>query len=296
MNFSLGIDIGGTSVKAAAVVGGIGRLTERRTYSAPGAAVSLPTISEALRAACLPLISRYGPPATVGLCLPGLFDKQQRRITRSVNLPALVDAPVDALIAHALEMVPAPSIFTDAHAAAFDAWTLEASEAPEGSGRWFMISIGTGVGACVLDDGELLRVSGDSPGHFGQLDVSNPADAPPPIGPDGGRGSLEGYIGVPALCAGHGCAPGDAAAALSTDQPALRALARALRIAHAIYRPNHVRLLGGLGIRLAGARERLEALVNDQLTSVARQGWTLGFGSTDFHAATGSAKLASRIG
>jgi hypothetical protein len=53
------------------------------------------------------------------------------------------------------------------------------------------------VGAAVLDDGKLLRVEGDSPGHIGQIDVSIPgADC---IGPDGGAGGLEGYIGVPAL-------------------------------------------------------------------------------------------------
>jgi hypothetical protein len=56
------------------------------------------------------------------------------------------------------------------------------------------------VGASVLDEGgKFLHVSGESPGHFGQLDVSLETD--PPIGPDGGAGSLEAYIGTAALIA-----------------------------------------------------------------------------------------------
>ncbi|MBV9490447.1 MAG: MFS transporter, partial [Verrucomicrobia bacterium] len=59
------------------------------------------------------------------------------------------------------------------------------------------LALGTGVGAAVLDDGVPLRVDGDSPGHLGQIDVS--LDDRAPIGPDGGAGSLEGYLGVPAI-------------------------------------------------------------------------------------------------
>jgi len=291
MNFSLGIDIGGTSVKAAAVVGGVVRMTDRKAYGS--GVVGLDDVRAAIGAACLPMVSRYGPPATVGLCLPGLFDRGTRAVVRSVNLPSLVGIGVDALVVGALPMAPAPSVFTDAHAAAFDGWTLEATEGPEGSGRWFMLSLGTGVGASVLDDGEPLRVSGESPGHFGQLDVSGADGLAAPIGPDGGRGSLEGYIGVPAICRRHGCSVAEAVERVLLDDAALGALVRALRIAHAIYRPEHVRLLGGVGIRLGSWGERLRVGVDDGLSSIAKR-WSLGFGSTDFHAACGAGKLGMR--
>src|SRR5258708_31988407 len=67
------------------------------------------------------------------------------------------------------------------------------------SGRLLCLALGTGVGACVIDEGTFLHVSGESPGHFGQLDVS--LEDPAPIGPDGGAGSLEAYIGAAALAA-----------------------------------------------------------------------------------------------
>ena len=52
---------------------------------------------------------------------------------------------------------------------------------------------GTGVGASVVDgNGQFLHVSGETPGHFGQLDVSLETNAP--IGPDGGKGSLEALV------------------------------------------------------------------------------------------------------
>ena len=54
----------------------------------------------------------------------------------------------------------------------------------------------------VLDDGVPLFIEGASPGHLGQVDCSIEGDFV--IGPDGGSGSLEGYIGVPALIKRYG--------------------------------------------------------------------------------------------
>jgi predicted NBD/HSP70 family sugar kinase len=89
---------------------------------------------------------------------------------------------------------------------------------------------------------------------------------------------------------------GDVATALKTFrgfEPPLRALARAIRIAHAIYRPQHVVLAGGIGIRMAHLAEPLHALVSTHLSSIARPNWTLTCGDSDFHAARGAARLAA---
>jgi hypothetical protein len=146
----------------------------------------------------------------------------------------------------------------------------------------------------VLDDGLPLHVSGTSPGHLGQIDVSiDLPGEPTPIGPDGGRGGLEAYIGLPALRARYGEGFADRLQALTPDDPPLLALARAIRIAHAIYRPQHIALLGGVGLRLAPVLPDLKARVDDALTSVARSGWTLSSGDSDLHAARGAARLAA---
>lgn len=290
MSFSLGIDIGGTSVKAAALVDGIVTLTAREAYG-PHAEVDPAFVSDAIGAACKPMLARHGLPTAIGLCLPGLFDHDTRTLTRSINLPLLVGVPINTIVRAGLPYSPPPQVVTDSFAAAFDLWSIESASNPL-PGRWFTLAIGTGVGASVLDDGKPLHVSGTSPGHFGQLDVSIDS-ASAPLGPDGGRGSLEGYIGVPALCAKHKCSPQEAVSHLLTDTAAHQALAKALRIAHAIYRPSHIRLLGGLGIRLSPLHATLMQLTSHELTSIARPDWTLGFGLNDFHAAGGAARLAA---
>ena len=179
-----------------------------------------------------------------------------------------------------------PLVTSDAHAAAFDLWRLDRSP-----GRWLALSLGTGVGACVLDDGRPLHVSGETPGHLGHMDVSA-AGSRAPIAPDGSVGSLEAYIGLPALRARGGPIREDAIERLTPHDPAIAALVRALRIAHAIYRPQHVRLAGGVGIRLAPLASAIRELVDTGLTTLARTGWTLSCGTNDHHAAIGAACLA----
>ena len=52
-------------------------------------------------------------------------------------------------------------------------------------------------------------------------------------------------------------------------------------------------LAGGIGVRLGRVVAPLRANVERRLTSIARPGWTLATGDSDFHAARGAARLAS---
>jgi glucokinase len=152
------------------------------------------------------------------------------------------------------------------------------------------MALGTGIGVAVLDDGKPLLVEGQSPGHFGQIDVSIPGEKV--VGPDGGAGGLEGYLGVAALRERYGRDASAALAKFTGEEPAMLALVRAIRIAHAIYRPDHVVLCGGIGIRLKNLVSTLKAKVETNLTSLARPNWTLTTGDDNFHAARGAAMLA----
>lgn len=283
---ALGLDVGGTSVKAAVLADGAIVATGRSAmYHRPDRGALADAIESAFIALGTPVVDV----AAVGLCVPGLFDRTACAVTFSVNVPGLVGLRLDDLVGEVLGRRAANlSVVSDARAAAHDVWQTQNL-----SGRLLAISIGTGVGACVLDDGRPLHVSGESPGHLGQMDVSSGTDQPPPLGPDGGLGSLEAYIGLPALMARYG---DDLERSLNTlgpgDEP-LRALARGIRIAHAIYRPDHIALLGGVGIRLRGALGALRELVQNGLTQVARPGWTLRVGESDFHAACGAARLGA---
>lgn len=280
---SLGIDVGGTSTKLALLAPDHPPITTRTApYARPTRVQWLAALREALDPLPLNHLNR------VGICAPGLYDPQSRSISRSINMPALVGVDLHDL---ARSLVPAPShvvVTSDARAAAHDLFLAQSL-----SGRLFALSLGTGVGAAVLDDARPLLVSTNSPGHFGQIDVSIPEpDRPPPIGPDGGRGGLEGYIGLPALRARYPDQPEPVTSQLRPDSPPIQALVRALRIAHALYRPNHVRLLGGVGHALSPLSHDIHRQVADQLTGLAQPGWTFGVATSDFHAAQGAARLA----
>jgi predicted NBD/HSP70 family sugar kinase len=280
---SLGVDIGGTSVKIAARENGKTLWTGQSSfYARPDTAALLKAIAQAAD-------GRASNPDVIGLCVPGLLDKPRRMITLSVNVPGLMNVVLDDLIGDALKIrVSNLQILNDAVSSAYDV-----ADQRQLKGRVFGLAIGTGVGAAVLDDGVPLFIEGASPGHIGQVDVS--IEGHPVIGPDGGAGSLEGYVGVPAFKKRYRVNElGPVLEKMNAADVPMLALARAIRIAHAIYRPQHVLLVGGLGIRIKHVIPELKRVCDTNLSSVAREDWTLSAGESDFHACTGAAKIAER--
>ena len=276
---SLGIDIGGTSVKLAAVRGAAVLWTAR------GAPYERPTgaqVAAAIRAAA---DGRAADVESVGICVPGLLDDDRATVKHSVNLPGLNGVRLDDLVVEALSRRPRSlTVVTDANATGIDLYASRNL-----TGRLFVLAVGAGVGASVIDDGRPLCVDGDSPGHFGQMDVSVEGDSV--VGPDGGAGSLEGYLSAGALERRYGT--GTAwASAMQRDDPPARALVRAVRIAHAMYRPHHVCLAGGIGSRLGHLLPDLRAAIEHQLTAIARPGWSFATADGDFNAAQGAARAA----
>lgn len=285
---AIGLDIGGTSVKAALVDlrGEALQLGQSEPYSKPDRAGLVAAIAEAVPDS----ITLGTFPVSVGLCVPGVLDEAAGVVERAVNVSGLEGVPLRELVAESIEQrIKRLVLQTDAEAAGRD---VAASMSVRG--RLLVVSIGTGVGAAVLDDGHPLRVTGRSAGHFGQIDVGPCGLEPIPVGPDGGRGGLEAYVGLPALRARFGEGLEEAVANLRDDDPVMVALSRAMRIAHAIYRPDVIVLLGGVGVRLEPVVERLRDLVADGLTGVARDGWRLGCGWSDHHAARGAGLAALR--
>ena len=279
---SIGIDIGGSSVKLAAVQGRTTLWTgHSSSYSRPSHEELVAAIREAAE-------GRLTHAHVVGICVPGILDRSARCITLSVNIPSLQGIVLDDLVAEAIgdDDDRHVEIANDSTASAYDLYV-----AHNLTGRLLSITLGTGVGATVLDDGIPVMLDGDSPGHLGQVDCS--IEGEPVIGPDGGAGSLEGYIGAPALVKRYGPDMPRTLANLTEHDAPIRALARGIRIFHAIYRPEHVYFTGGIGIRLKHLLPALRRVTERDLTSVARTTWTLGCGDDEFHAAKGAAKLAA---
>lgn len=272
---ALGIDIGGTGVKVAARAGDRWKLGVSDRYAKPDRATLLAAIRQSIGRAELD-----APVDRVGLCVPGIASDDGTRIDIAVNVPGLVGWAFADLAGDALGR-PAEVVRTNDAAAATTDWVRTHGE----TGRVAGIVIGTGVGLSVVEAGSAVAWTDGAAGHLGQVDVTVGDPASAPIGPDGGRGGLEAYVGARAVAGAGGLDR-----AFADGSPALLALARAARVCHAIYRPDVIVLLGGIGIRLAG-NEDLDREIRRDLTSIARPGWRLAFGSDDFHAARGAAQL-----
>jgi len=277
---SLGIDIGGTSVKVALVDStGIIARGQSRHYTLPDTETLRNSVQQALDGI-------EAESATVwGICAPGVFDAQCQRIVKAINVPGLVGVDLASMCRTDAQTSKSITVTTDAHAAAYGHWHQHPHP-----GRTLSLIIGTGVGCCVLDNGKQLLVTGQSCGHLGQIDVGQ-LDSSPQVAPDGSLNTLESYLGLHARQTRYGNDPlGQLLEAPISDAPWL-ALIRTIRIVHAVYRPQSIVLLGGIGSRLEQRLEELKSAVLAGLTSVAFDGWTLTAG-VDQTGACGVAWLA----
>jgi predicted NBD/HSP70 family sugar kinase len=181
------------------------------------------------------------PERDVGLCVPGIASSDGRSIEVAFNVPGLQRWDLAAMVCESLAIDDCAVERTTDAAAALADWQA----ATGATGRSLGIVIGTGVGLCVMDGPTPLACTCEGAGHLGQIDVTVGDRRDAPIGSDGGRGGLEAYIGSRAVEAAGGIDR-----AFAAGSPAVEALARAVRICHAVYRPDAVVLLGGIGIRL----------------------------------------------
>jgi len=222
---------------------------------------------------------------TVGVCVPGPVEGTV--VVEASNLPAVVNLDVRAWLDDAFGFEGA-SLCTDTLAGALGAHALEPR-----AGRAVYLSLGTGVGGAVLDDGQPLNVTRGTPGHLGHMDVSG-GERDAPIAPGAGRGALQAYIGDAALreagvpvdeadCFSHPAAGG-----------ALAALARAVRIVLVLYRPQHVIFTGGLGVKLRAVLPRLNTMIRDELSVAAPRDFALHVSQGDGFTAARGAILHAR--
>jgi glucokinase len=283
-HIALGIDIGGTSVKAALCA------ADAEPTTATSELYEQPTLDELTRYARA-VVARLLDEAQqdhligVGLAVPGPLSADGR-LEAAANLPCLIGVDLRSWLCAALHIDCAITVMTDAHAAARGEHARDPFP-----GRALYLAIGTGVGGAVLDDGEPLVITRGTPGHLGHIDVSG-GEADAPSTPGAGRGALEAYIGFRAL---------QRAAIPTADpdwprheraRPALAALARALRIFLVLYRPTRLVLMGGVGLELGPALPLVRELVADQLSPAAPDDWDLMLASGDRYAAALGAAAA----
>jgi len=251
MEYALGIDLGGTNVKAIAVTAK-GRVLAEAAM--PSGATNQPRWKRAVQSAARQIQHELkSPPAWIGVAAPGLPAPDQRSIAYLPGrLPGLEGFNWQKAFA-CPHFIP---VLNDAQAALLgEVWRGAARRAQNA----ILLTLGTGVGGAAVVDGRLLHGNLGRAGHLGHVSL-NPAGERDIVNTPG---SLEDAIGNSSLAARSGGRFFDTeklvAAALRRDPEArriwadsIRALAAAIASLINILDPETV-VIGG-GIAKAGPR------------------------------------------
>ncbi|WBB62153.1 ROK family glucokinase [Streptomyces sp. WMMC500] len=184
---TVGIDIGGTKV-AAGVVDADGHILERATTETPDKSKSPKVVEDVIVELVLDLSERHDVHA-VGIGAAGWIDTDRSRVLFAPHLSWRNEPLRDALS----ERLRVPvMVDNDANAAAWAEWRFGAGR---GEDYLVMITLGTGIGGAILEDGQVKRGKYGVAGEFGHMQVV-------PGGhrcPCGNRGCWEQYSSGNAL-------------------------------------------------------------------------------------------------
>lgn len=287
---ALGIDVGGTTIKAAAV-DVEGRLQAQRRMPTPVDDAQ----GEKTAAIVAELIEDFGRSHqldAVGLVVPGVVDETSGVVITAVNL-GWEDLPLRSMVA---PLTPLPLYFgQDVRSGAY-------AEATKGAARGHtgvvaFVPIGTGIAAGIIVDGVPLSAGGWA-GEIGQLELAASTARP------GQPVPLEAVASASAIARRIGCADAKAAADLvgSGDERAIRiwndaveALAESLAWMTAIAGVETIIIGGGLAESGSVLMDPLERALAARLGLLRHPRLvTAAFG--DQAAIVGSGLLAHRLG
>ena len=190
-NFAIGVDLGGTNLRIAAV-DEQGQLLEKITL---GTKVSLGRdhVLNDMCAAIQQLAEKYSAKAKLagtGIGVPGIIDMRTGMLRESPNLPGWADYPVRAEIERRLKT--AVILENDANVAALgEKWLGAARDYNDMA----MLTLGTGVGGGLVLNGHIWHGMNGMAGEFGHSTVE-------PEGQRcgcGNRGCLEQYASATAV-------------------------------------------------------------------------------------------------
>ena len=181
--YCLGLDLGGSSVKAVAVTPTGEAIARHNTDFAAGEKLDW---AGRIRQLVQQIQRDRGTPARcIGLSAPGLAAKDGRSVA---CLPGRLQGLEGLVWSDYLQTAESIPVLNDAHAALLgEAWI----GAARGFDHVIMLTLGTGVGGAAILDGKLLRGAIGRAGHLGHTSLD--PDGPPDI--CGTPGSLELAIG-----------------------------------------------------------------------------------------------------
>ncbi|MBK9033584.1 MAG: ROK family protein [Myxococcales bacterium] len=279
----VGVDLGGTNLRVAAVVDGAITASVRRVL---GERRSVAEVVDAIAAAVAEVAPAGAASAPVGVGVAAMLGDRRGTVVNAPNL-GWRDVDFGAQLAARLGPRHPLGVYNDVNAIAYGEF---AAGAGRGARDLLAVFVGTGLGAGLVVNGTLAEGASNCAGELGHVKVASGADAAP-CG-CGARGCVEAYVGGAALQArirrelAAGASPAVAAAAGGADaahpghvdaladvDPWARALLDecgrwlALAIGNAVTVLNPDRLVLGGGV--LGRSPRLRARLVAELPAVA---------------------------
>jgi glucokinase len=257
---AIGLDVGGTRVKAV-VVEDEGTVLDQVVRQS--LANGIERWAEVAQALVQELVQQYGQELSVGVCAPGLADNQEICIWNLPNRMAGIEGLSWQRFLGRPHAVPT---LNDGQAALLGEQWLGAAV---GRRNVIMLTLGTGVGGAAIVDGRLLRGARGRAGHFGHISIKDNLS----LDIVGTPGSLEDAVGNQTISQrSHGLFVDTKellAACLRRESNALRVwdqmlsdLARGLVSVINVLDPDLVLLGGGISIAgdelIQGLRQRLD--------------------------------------
>lgn len=185
MSWAVGIDLGGTAVKAVAVTAAGDVLRHSSAPTRDGVSGAAEWTALAVDAVQRFSREQGGAPIAVGVCAPGLAARDGRSIA---HLPGKLAGLAGLDWTSALGRTGLVPVLNDAHAALEgEAWV----GAARGKRHVVMLTLGTGVGGAVICDGRLLQGAMGRAGHLGHMSL----DPGGPVSITGMPGAIEVLVG-----------------------------------------------------------------------------------------------------
>jgi glucokinase len=179
---AIGLDVGGTRVKAV-VVEDEGTVLDQVVRQSLDSGIE--RWAEVAQALVQELIEQYGEELSVGVCAAGLADRNESCIW---NLPNRMPGIEGLNWQRFLSRPRAVPALNDGQAALLGERWLGAAA---GRQNVIMLTLGTGVGGAAIVDGRLLRGARGRAGHFGHVSIRDTG----PLDIVGTPGSLEDAVG-----------------------------------------------------------------------------------------------------
>jgi glucokinase len=195
-DFSIGVDLGGTNLRIAAI-STEGQLLEKITLGVKVALGRDHVIGE-MCDAILRLTEQYrgtGKFVGAGIGVPGIIDMQTGMLRKSANLPGWEDYPVRAEIERRLGFSKNEArvvLENDANVAALGEQWLGAAR---GVPNMAVVTLGTGIGGGIVLNGKIWHGMNGMAGEFGHVPVEPEGH---PCG-CGSRGCAEQYASASAI-------------------------------------------------------------------------------------------------